>query len=575
MREPVPGTTPSSSLTQVVDHEEVGVRKQEPEETYRLADWDPESTTGTSGREPPAVPTRSASAGDKNWSPEAAPGFGGGWRRRKKRAQKKVRIVASRSLDRLDVLLREGLRRSGSAIKSSRAAAAAARATGTGGVGNRGIVGSVIDLTVSPASSALPSDSALRGGGLSLTRFFRSLPAGLLERIAVNEDVSGSAAGLPSTHERRKKRREEAGHAARLRRRSIKKRRGVATMPRVFCVSDIHTDHKENMHWVQSLSKENYKDDTIIIGGDVSDNREILEKTLAAFRARFKHVFFVPGNHDLWLRKEDAKGTRDSLDKLHELLDLCESLGVQTRPAKVDGVWIVPMLSWHHASFDTEPDIEGWKGIPSHREAMMDFKLCRWPPQWSAGEQDEVVARKIDKLNDELCSSSPWEYTTLPDGCEGVKSWDELVLACAEARRAGEPVISFSHFLPHIELLPEKRMLFFPNLAKAVGSTFLRQRVEKLRPTAHIFGHTHFAWDATIGGTRYLQVPLAKPSERRVRMRSLAIGDIELEPLCVWEGEKFCETHRAHWSEYYKHNERDPYNTRELASWVAKLYTKL
>ena len=346
-------------------------------------------------------------------------------------------------------------------------------------------------------------------------------------------------------------------------------------MPRVFCVSDIHTDHKENMHWVQSLSKDHYKEDTIILGGDVSDNREVLEKTLAAFRARFKHVFFVPGNHDLWLRKEDAGGARDSLDKLHELLDLCEALGVQTRPARVDGVWIVPVLSWHHASFDTEPDIEGWKGIPSHREAMMDFKLCRWPAAWDAAGDEAAVARQVDALNDELCSSSPWEYTSLPEGCEGVSSWDELVQACAEARRAGEPVISFSHFLPHIELLPEKRMLFFPNLAKAVGSNFLRRRVERLRPTAHIFGHTHFAWDASIGATRFLQVPLAKPSERRVRMRSLAIGDIELEPLCVWEGEKFCDTHRAHWSEYYKNNERDPNNTRELASWVAKLYTKL
>ena len=42
----------------------------------------------------------------------------------------------------------------------------------------------------------------------------------------------------------------------------------------------------------------------------------------------------------------------------------------------------------------------------------------------------------------------------------------------------GEVIISFSHFVPHVELNPEKRYLFFPNLNKAVGSNFLRERVE-------------------------------------------------------------------------------------------------
>ena len=28
------------------------------------------------------------------------------------------------------------------------------------------------------------------------------------------------------------------------------------------------------------------------------------------------------------------------------------------------GVIVVPFLSWHHRSFDTEPDITGWDGIP-------------------------------------------------------------------------------------------------------------------------------------------------------------------------------------------------------------------
>lgn len=49
-------------------------------------------------------------------------------------------------------------------------------------------------------------------------------------------------------------------------------------------------------------------------------------------------------------------------------------------------------------------------------------------------------------------------------------------------------------------MLPEKRYLFYPNLAKAAGSEPLAQRVRALQPDIHIFGHTHFSWDATIAG---------------------------------------------------------------------------
>lgn len=55
------------------------------------------------------------------------------------------------------------------------------------------------------------------------------------------------------------------------------------------------------------------------------------------------------------------------------------------------------------------------------------------------------------------------------------------------------------------DLLPEKRWLHFPNLAKACGSDYLRMRVHKLRPKCHIYGHTHFTGDITIDGTRYVQ----------------------------------------------------------------------
>jgi len=39
--------------------------------------------------------------------------------------------------------------------------------------------------------------------------------------------------------------------------------------------------------------------------------------------------------------------------------NLCYELGVYTEPMCISGVWIAPIYSWYHASFDREPDLPG------------------------------------------------------------------------------------------------------------------------------------------------------------------------------------------------------------------------
>ena len=42
----------------------------------------------------------------------------------------------------------------------------------------------------------------------------------------------------------------------------------------------------------------------------------------------------------------------------------CADLAFRGRAGGSAGVWVVPLLGWYHASFDVEPDITGWDGIP-------------------------------------------------------------------------------------------------------------------------------------------------------------------------------------------------------------------
>ena len=109
----------------------------------------------------------------------------------------------------------------------------------------------------------------------------------------------------------------------------------------VLAISDLHTDFAENMRLVESIEPSSHQDDVLIVAGDIADQAETIGRTLALLRSRFKMVFFVPGNHELWVRNESS----DSVEKLFKLMSLCDSLDVRHSAAKVDGVWIVPLFS--------------------------------------------------------------------------------------------------------------------------------------------------------------------------------------------------------------------------------------
>ena len=149
----------------------------------------------------------------------------------------------------------------------------------------------------------------------------------------------------------------------------------------IYAASDLHTDHAANMEWVRALaSRGRYRNDVLICAGDVSDKLQVLEQTMALLSDAFGAVFFAPGNHEFWVGREDAS---DSLAKLAAVQRVLEAYGVLTTPQRVAlasgrAVAIAPLLSFHHASFDTEPDVVGLD-LPTER-CLADYRRCAWPP---------------------------------------------------------------------------------------------------------------------------------------------------------------------------------------------------
>jgi len=236
---------------------------------------------------------------------------------------------------------------------------------------------------------------------------------------------------------------------------------------RVLAISDLHTDFRENWQLVEQIPESLYSGDVLIVAGDIADNTEIIKRTLSFLRSRFKMVLYTPGNHELWVRNEKY----DSIEKLFRILTLCHNLDIQTTPTKVNNIWIIPLFSWYDLEFDSGPtdnELDGWA----------DFHYCKWP---------QGIRQIYEYLID----------LNLPN----IKSYDGTV-------------ISFSHFLPRIELLPPKEKLKFKGLAKVVGCKLIESQIRELKSVIHIFGHSHINRDCEIEGVRYVQNALSYPKER-------------------------------------------------------------
>jgi predicted phosphodiesterase len=283
---------------------------------------------------------------------------------------------------------------------------------------------------------------------------------------------------------------------------------------RVFALSDVHVDYQANMAWLQALSPTHYGDDTLILAGDVSDDLDKLRAALTRVRATFAEVFFVPGNHELWVRRGNGA---DSMAKFRQILELCAALGVRTRPARVgaggesQGVWIVPLFSWYIQPEEGEGSLFVEKpGEDRTREMWVDNALTRWPSL----APDRTVAEAFLHLNEPHL-----------------------------ARQYDTPVLSFSHFLPRLELIfrtQEEREAAgitlrdahpWFNFSRVAGCTGLETQIRRLGSRVHVYGHQHRNRYRMIDGVLYISHCLAYPHERARGY----VHHVESSPRLIWD----------------------------------------
>ncbi|CAE7651415.1 HOP3 [Symbiodinium sp. CCMP2592] len=251
---------------------------------------------------------------------------------------------------------------------------------------------------------------------------------------------------------------------------------------RVFLLSELRFGQGSNEAWVHGIHATKFLDDVLILTGNVADSFRALERGLTALRSKFRRIFFVPGNNEMWITPVEMERFPDSVCKFWAILEMCDRLGVDVAPAAIcEGVYVVPLFSWYNAEFDVAD--------PFPDPQLQHDKYAKWPM-----DPNHQVWRYMMALNRDYLQ----------------KPYHDTVITC-------------SHFVPRSELPVVQEF----SMAKASGCAELDDQVRQARSSCHVYGHSSKQCGKEIEGVIYLNAPHKG-------------GGLE-EPIpCVFNGEKVC-----------------------------------
>lgn len=251
---------------------------------------------------------------------------------------------------------------------------------------------------------------------------------------------------------------------------------------RIQALSDIHVDYRQNMNFLLQISEYDYVDDILLLAGDVSHITSLATEAFELLANRFHKVMFVPGNHDVWVSRNE---NLDSLEKFERMLTLANQYGILTQPLHLASLSIIPLFAWYDYSFAPLST--------QLKKKWMDFSTCRWPQQLDETE----ITKKFLSLNEPNLSVS------------------------------NRTIISFSHFLPRIDVMPS----FIPStrnwLHAVLGTTQLEKQIRTLGSRIHVYGHSHVNNRVVLDNTTYINNAFGYPHETAItRKEIIAIYDL-------------------------------------------------
>jgi 3',5'-cyclic AMP phosphodiesterase CpdA len=264
---------------------------------------------------------------------------------------------------------------------------------------------------------------------------------------------------------------------------------------RLAVTSDLHVEHHPAAIPLLAEAIRGAEADVLVVAGDLTADLDELERTLAALRPCARAAVFVPGNHDLWCRK-DGPDSRQRYDVL--LPERARRAGFV--PLGADAP---PTLFGHRFV-----GVTGWFDY-SLRARELDETLT--PAHYEKGRYGLL------QWSDKLRVRWPGDDGALLDDV-GICDAQVRSLAAQVALVGDEPVVAVTHHLPFAELVTTRGELPWDFLNGFMGSARLGEALAAAPGLRLVVsGHTHFRKDVevTLGErvVRALTSPLGYPRE--------------------------------------------------------------
>jgi predicted phosphodiesterase len=280
----------------------------------------------------------------------------------------------------------------------------------------------------------------------------------------------------------------------------------VDTLTEIDIISDTHFDHhvKEVTFNKAKNFIKNYmlpkgfdlkeKREVICLAGDIFDKHESAGNVFRAFKAFYKEVIYVYGNHECYVYSKHTQSTEEKLDAIREA-------------AKEYGVHML------------EGDIVTIKGVTfGGSSAWYDFTYG-----YRYGETYKSMYEMFNNyMSDSYMVADYFSYPPYHGRRRSVLDFEAFRdKRLAEVKRIPENVdVMLTHIGP---VVPQA----IPSKYKEASTGFYffdgEEEVIRIQPKVWLFGHTHQVYDEVLYKTRLICNPYSYPSEKNNRIMTISL----------------------------------------------------
>ena len=255
---------------------------------------------------------------------------------------------------------------------------------------------------------------------------------------------------------------------------------------RLFALGDIHLSHKFNREcFFNDLAS--YPDDGLILCGDVGEKADDLHIAFEVATKRFKHVFWVPGNHELYTIASSDNGSK-GVQKYDECVAIARKYKVRTPED--------PYLLWTG---------EGGPCIIALAFALYDYSF----------RPDHVAREDVLKWAEEEGIRATDESILFPDPFATRDEWCESLIGrmetkLAKAASSGVKLIIVNHWPLREDLITIPRI---PRFTPWCGTKKTQDWHTTYNAKVVVTGHLHVRRTDWRDGVRFEECSLGYPAQ--------------------------------------------------------------